>query len=111
MVWTWPVCGITPSDLSLFHKEEAVEHDRFCESNGQNGLNQNLCRGARIASHRVRRFHADQTHREGCAESRQADMQVPVHMLYFSFWPALTSLHGRAATLHCSNLRFSTPFF
>src|ERR1019366_4537365 len=48
------------SSVPVLLKEQGVEHDRFGEGDGQDGLDQDLRRGTGIASHRFRGFHADE---------------------------------------------------
>src|SRR5207237_152775 len=65
------------------NEEQSVEHDGFGEGNGQNGLDQDLGRGAGIAPHRRRSSHSDQTHPHRCAERRQADVNATAHLCQY----------------------------
>ena len=65
-----------PSRQLLFHEEQGVEHDRFCEGDGQNRLDHNLRGRAGITSHRIRSPHADQTHAYRRAQRGQTNVEV-----------------------------------
>src|SRR4030095_17008119 len=71
----------------LLHKEQCVEHNRFSEGNGQNGLDQDLSRRAGIASHNVRSFHANHTPCNCGPERRQTYVQISVHGFVVPFSP------------------------
>ena len=60
--------------LALLHEEDGVEHDGFCEGNREDRLHQNLGRRAGIAPHGLGGLHADESHADGRAERRQADV-------------------------------------
>src|SRR6185295_15359063 len=70
--------------VSLLHEEQGIEHDRFGEGDGQNGLDHDLCRRAGISAHRGRCAPSDDADADGCAESRQTDMQASCHLVVLS---------------------------
>jgi hypothetical protein len=73
--------GLSPRAWTLltFRQVNGEEHDAFREGGAQNGLNQDRSRGAGIASHRFRSFHADETYTDRRAERCQTDMNVSSH--------------------------------
>jgi len=62
---------------SLFRREvERVEHDRFCEGDRENRLDQDRRGRTGITTDRGRRAHTDQTHADRRAEGRQTDVNA-----------------------------------
>src|SRR5512142_1272787 len=51
--------------LRSLDEEDRVEHDGLCESNREDCLHQDLGGCARIASHRFRSLHANETYADG----------------------------------------------
>src|SRR5947209_14074264 len=73
-------------DAALLHEENGVEHDRFSEGNGQDRLDQNFRGRAWIASDRIRSFHSDQSHTQGCGKRRQTDVQISARLCKQGGW-------------------------
>jgi len=68
----------TPGDL--VHEEQSVEHDRFSKGDRENRLHQDRGRCAGIAADRGSRAHANQTHADRRAKSREADVNASAHI-------------------------------
>src|SRR6266850_1127889 len=81
-------CGIPAPRFFLLDEKQRVEHDRFRERDRKDRLNQNLCRGHRIAPHGIRSFHTDQTDCNGRTQRRQTNMQATVHIIFALSFPS-----------------------
>jgi hypothetical protein len=64
----------------LVNEKQGVEHDRFRESDCENRLHEDRCRRARVAADRGSRAHADQTHADGCAKGREANVNASAYL-------------------------------